>query len=78
LGSRRSIFLAVEGNKGKALASVINISYHTELLELGLEIAIGHVLVNPINEEFASLFSHDDTIDDVWILEEIDSIQKRF
>jgi len=72
-----SIFLTIESDEGKALAGVVDISHHTELLEFSLEVSIGHVLINSIDEEFATLFSHDDD-DDVWILSEIDSIQKRF
>jgi len=71
------VLLAVEGDEGKALAGVVDVSHHTELLELGLEIPIGHVLVDSIDEEFATLLSHDD-VDDVWILETIDSVLYRF
>jgi len=77
LGSGLSVLLAVEGDEGKALAGVVNVGHHTELLELGLEIPIGHVLVDTIDEEFATLLSHDD-VDDVWILSEIDSVLYRF
>ena len=72
-----SILLTVEGDEGKALAGVVNVGHHTELLELSLEIPIGHVLVDTIDEEFATLLSHDD-VDDVWILSEIDSVLYRF
>ena len=63
------VLLAVEGDECEALAGVVDVSHHAELLELGLEIAIGHVLVDSIDEEFATLLSHCDVV--VWILEEI-------
>jgi len=77
LGGGLGVLLAVEGDEGEALAGVVNVSHHTELFELGLEIPIRHVLVDSIDEEFATLLSHDD-VDDVWILEEIDSVLYRF
>jgi len=65
LGGRLGILLAIEGDKSKAFTGVVHISHHAELLELGLEVAIGHVLVNAIDKELASLLSH---CDGVWIL----------
>jgi len=72
LGRSLGIFLAVEGHEREALAGVVDIGHHAELLELGLEVPISHILVHPIDEEFTTLLSHD-AVDDVWILEEIDS-----
>jgi hypothetical protein len=72
LGGSLGIFLAVEGNKGKSLASVVDIGNHSELLELGLQVPVGHVLVYPVDEEFTALLCHDD--DDVWILCSLDSV----
>jgi len=77
LGGSLRVFLAVEGDEGEALAGVVDISHHAELLELSLKITIGHVLVNPIDKELATLLSHD-SVDDVWILLEMDSVLQRF
>merc|ERR1711892_1194225 len=68
LGSGLGSFPAIKSHKGKALAGVVDISHHSELLELGLEIPIVHVLVHSVDKKFASLLSHDDTLDEFWIL----------
>jgi len=65
LGCRFSILFPVKGYKSKPLAGVVDIGHHPELLKLGLEVAIGHVLVYAVDEELAALLSH---CDDVWIL----------
>jgi len=76
-GGSLSVFLAIEGDEGEPLAGVVDISHHAELLELCLKISIGHVLVNSIDEELATFLSHD-SVDDVWILLEMDSVLQRF
>jgi len=77
LGGSLSILLAIKSHKSEAFAGVVDVGYHAKLLELGLEIAVGHVLVHSIDEEFAALLSHDDEVDDVWILRVLDSVRQR-
>jgi len=75
LGSGLGSFPAIKSHKGKALAGVVDISHHSELLELGLEIPIVHVLVHSVDKKFASLLSHD-AVDEFWILLETGSVLK--
>jgi len=77
LSGRFSIFLAIKSHKCEAFTGVVDIGNHAELLKLCLEIAVCHVLVHPIDEEFTALLSHDDEVDDVWILRVLDSVRKR-
>jgi len=77
LSGSLSILFAIKSHKSEAFASVVDVGDHAKLLELGLEIAVGHVLVHSIDEEFAALLSHDDKVDDVWILRVLDSVRQR-
>jgi len=77
LSGSLGIFLAVKSHECEAFTGVVDVGDHAKLLELGLEIAVCHVLVHPIDEEFAALLSHDDEVDDVWILRVLDSVRQR-
>jgi len=72
-----SILLAIKSHKSEAFTGIVDVGDHAKLLELSLEIAVGHVLVYSIDEEFAALLSHDDEVDDVWILRVLDSVRQR-
>jgi len=60
LSGRFSIFLAIKSHKCEAFTGVVDIGNHAKLLKLSLEITVCHVLVHPIDEEFAAFLSHDD------------------
>ena len=53
------VFLAAEGDEGEALARVVDVGHLAELLELALQLAIGRVLVDAVDEELAALVGHD-------------------
>ena len=72
---RLGIFLAIKGHECEAFTGVVNIGNHAKLLKLSLEITVCHVLVHPVDEEFAALLSHDDDVDDEWILRVLDSVR---
>jgi len=64
-GCRLGVLFPIESDKSKPLASVVHIGNSSELLKLGLEVAVGEVLVDTVDKELTALFSH---CDGVWIL----------
>jgi len=51
LNSHLGVLLAVEGDEGVALAGIVDVSHHPVLLELGLDLAVGEVLVHTVHKQ---------------------------
>ena len=51
LNGRLGVLVAFKGDEGVTLAGVVDISHHAELLELGLDVVVGQVLVHTVHEQ---------------------------
>ena len=53
---------AAEGDKGEALAGVVDVCHLAALLELGAELAVLHVLVDAVDEQLAAVLAHGEDV----------------
>ena len=49
------ILLPLEGDEGVALAGVVHVSHHAELVKLTLDLLIGEILVDTVHEQLGHL-----------------------
>merc|ERR1719341_1130556 len=52
-----SILLPLVGDEGVALAGVVHVSHHAELVKLTLDLLIGEILIHTVHEQLGHLVS---------------------